>query len=101
MSQKQQTPPEVRHVVARIQASIMAFVMAVICGLIVFIATAVLLIKDGPNVGQHLQLLGQFFPGYQVSWIGSFVGFFYGAIIGAIAGWLIGIIYNLIVDLRN
>ena len=101
MSQNQDKANEVRKVIARIQARIMAFVMAVICGLSIFIATAWLLIKGGENVGQHLQLLGQYLPGYKVTWIGSFVGMFYGTIIGGIAGWLIGFIYNRIVDLRN
>jgi len=72
---------EIRHTVARIQA---AFVMAVVCGLGIFIATAWLLIKGGTNVGQHLQLLGQYFPGYKVTWAGSLVGMFYGAIVGGI-----------------
>ena len=59
MSQKQKNSTEIRHIVVRIQAGVMAFVMAVICGLSIFVASAWLLIKNGPNVGQHLQLLGQ------------------------------------------
>lgn len=99
MSHKSKT--EIRHTVARIQAGVMAFVMAVICGLSIFLATVWLLIKGGPNVGGHLQLLGQYFPGYKVTWIGSFVGMFYGLIVGGMAGWLIGFIYNRIVDMKN
>ena len=87
--------------IAKIQAKILAFVMAVICGLGVFIMTAWLLVKGGPNVGVHLQLLGQYFIGYSVSWIGSFVGLFYGALVGAIMGWAIALIYNLIVGVRR
>ena len=101
MSQNQNNAIEIRHTVAKIQACVMAFVMAVICGLSIFIATAWLLIKGGSNVGQHLQLLGQYFPGYKVTWLGCVVGMFYGATLGGIAGWLIGFIYNRIVDLKN
>ena len=101
MHDKQNKAKEVRKVVARIQAVVLAFVMGVICGLSIFIATAWLLIKGGPNVGEHLQLLGQYFPGYKVTWFGSFVGMFYGVIVGGIAGWLIGFIYNRIVDIKN
>ncbi len=54
MSHNQNKTSEIRPVVAKIQAGVMAFVMAVICGLSIFIATTWLLIKGGPNVGQHL-----------------------------------------------
>ncbi len=101
MHHNQNKTTAVRHKIARIQTGVMAFVMAVICGLSIFIATAWLLIKGGSNVGQHLQLLGQYFPGYKVTWIGSFVGMFYGAIVGGVVCWLIGFIYNRIVDMKK
>ena len=101
MSQKQKSTTEIRHTVAKIQASVMAFVMAVICGSSICIATVWLLIKGGENVGQHLQLLGQYLPGYKVTWFGSFVGMFYGIIIGGVIGWLIGFVYNRIVVVRH
>jgi hypothetical protein len=100
MSQEKKNKTEVHYKVAKIQAGVVAFVMAVISGLSIFIATAWLLIKGGENVGQHLNLLGQYFPGYSVTWIGSFVGLCYGIIVGGIAGWLISFIYNRIVDIK-
>ena len=63
--------------------------------------TAWLLIKDGPDVGQHLQLLANYFPGYSVTWWGSLLGLFYGAISGAIIGWVVGFIYNRVVRFRE
>ncbi len=92
---------ELSHAIARIQGGVLAFVMAVLGGLAVFIMTAWLLIKGGPNVGMHLNLLGQYFIGYSVSWSGCFIGMIYGAIIGGVMGWLIGIIYNQIVTIRS
>lgn len=92
---------ELSHSVAKIQANILAFVMAILFGLAMFIMTVWLLIKGGPNVGQHLNLLGQYFIGYSVSWIGSIVGLFWGAAVGWLVGWLIGQVYNRIVWLRN
>lgn len=59
-----------------------------------FLATAVLLIKGGPNVGQHLQLLSAFFPGYRVTWAGAGLGFVYGFVLGYAIGRLIGTVYN-------
>ena len=40
------------------------------------------------TVGQHLGLLRSYYPGYSVTWLGSFVGLFYGAITGALLGSL-------------
>jgi hypothetical protein len=101
MLQKHKSRTEIQYAVAKIQASVLAFVVAVISGLTIFLATVWLLIKGGPNVGQHLQLLEQYFPGYKVTWIGSFIGMLYGAIAGGISGWLIGFIYNRIVGLKK
>ncbi|NNE35165.1 MAG: hypothetical protein HKN13_08020 [Rhodothermales bacterium] len=85
--------------VARIHAKILALVMAVLCGGALFVMTVWLVIKGGPDAGAHLQLLGQYFIGYSVTWIGSVVGLFYGALVGGLIGWTIGLIYNRIVDL--
>ncbi len=86
--------------IVRIQAGIWGFVLAAFSGLMLFAMTAWLLIKGGQSVGEHLSLLGNYFPGYSVSWSGSFVGMFYGMLIGGIAGWAIGLIYNKVVDWR-
>jgi hypothetical protein len=59
-----------------------------------FLATAFLVLKGGPSVGQHLQLLSAFFPGYRVTWVGSVIGFIYGFVLGYALGRLIGAVYN-------
>lgn len=59
-----------------------------------FLATIFLVIKGGPTVGQHLSLLGAFFPGYRVSVLGSLVGFVYGFVVGYALGRVIGEVYN-------
>lgn len=59
-----------------------------------FLATILLVIRGGPNVGQHLSLLGVFFPGYGVTWLGAFVGFIYGFVLGYGLGRIIGSVYN-------
>lgn len=92
---------ELSHMIVRIHAGILALVCAVICGVALFIMTAWLLIKGGPNVGAHLRLLSQFLVGYSVTWGGSIVGLCYGMLIGAILGWTIAVIYNTVVRLRR
>jgi hypothetical protein len=94
-------PDEVSRAVARIQAGVLAVVCALLGGAGLFLMTIWLVIKGGPNMGQHLQLLSQYFVGYSVSWRGSFVGLFYGALTGGIIGWCIGKIYNSIATLRH
>ena len=41
-----------------------------------FLATNILLIRGGDNVGAHLQLLSVYFPGYDVSFLCSLIGAF-------------------------
>jgi len=92
---------KVSRIIVRVQAGVLAVVGALIGGIGLFVMTAWLLIKGGPQVGEHLQLLGQYFIGYSVTWGGSLVGFFYGALTGGIAGWALGTVYNRIVSLRQ
>ena len=61
-----------------------------------FLATNFLVLKGGPHVGAHLGLLGQFFPGYRVSFWGSIVGFFYMFAAGLMIGVVLGAVYNKI-----
>lgn len=59
-----------------------------------FLATNFLVIKGGANVGQHLNLLAAFFPGYRVSFAGSLIGFVYAFVCGWAFGRIIGAVYN-------
>ena len=65
-----------------------------LAGLGLFLVTLFLVLKGGENVGQHLQLLGIFFPGYRVTLPGAFVGLVYGFVFGYAVGRLIGGVYN-------
>lgn len=59
-----------------------------------FLATVFLVVRGGPNVGQHLAMLRVFFPGYSVTWLGAFVGFVYAFVLGYGMGRIIGSVYN-------
>lgn len=91
---------EVSRAVARIKAGILAILFALLGGGGLFLMTIWLVIKGGPLVGEHLQLLRHYFPGYHVTYGGAFVGLFYGALVGGAVGWTIGIVYNRIVGIR-
>lgn len=91
----------IENAVVRMRARIMALVFAVLVGSGLFVATAWLLVQGGPNVGQHLGLLGNYFPGYTVSPTGAILAFFYGALSGGVAGYGLAWIYNRVVDRRS
>ena len=101
MTKKVPRDHEVSRAIARIQTGVLTIVFATIFGFGLFLMTAWLLIKGGQNVGAHLQLLGNYFPGYSVTWLGSIVGFFYGLVGGGAIGWSIGTIYNKVVTWRQ
>jgi hypothetical protein len=85
----------------RLNATVQGIVTGVLAGLAVFVATNWLLLKGGPAVGLHLSLLGHFFLGYRVSFVGSLIGFAYGFACGFVGGYLVAWLYNLIAGLRE
>jgi len=91
--------------VARLRASVMAVTFGIAGAVLLFVATAWLLIQGPTGGSQHigptLGLLGNYFPGYSVTWSGAVVGAFYGALSGAIAGFALAVIYNRIVVFRQ
>lgn len=60
----------------------------------IFVATIVLVLKGGANVGEHLGLLRHYLPGYRVTFVGAFIGFIYLFVIGYAFGRLVGVVYN-------
>ena len=87
--------------IARLRAGIMAIVCGLLAGSGLLVATVWLVLRGGPNVGQHLVLLRNYLPGYSVTWSGALLGFVYGALFGGAAGWLTAWIYNRVVQLRH
>ncbi len=69
-------------------------------GLGLFLATIVLVVKNGPNPGPHLSLLRIYFPGYSVTSIGAAIGFVYAFVLGYAVGRTIATIYNRLIKRR-
>ena len=80
--------------VIRLNAKLLGTVLGLILGFGLFAATLILVIRGGPNAGEHLGLLAQFFPGYSITYIGSIVGFLYAFLVGFVIGAVIGSVYN-------
>lgn len=96
-------PPEqvVLTRLLRLNATITGVVTGLVVGLGIFLSTNWLVLKGGAVVGPHLSLLGQFFIGYQVTFVGSLIGFAYGFASGFVVGYLVAAIYNWLVNLRE
>ncbi|MBI3661482.1 MAG: hypothetical protein HY234_00305 [Acidobacteria bacterium] len=80
--------------VVRLNARLMGIVLGTLMGAGLFLVTNFLVLKGGANVGQHLSLLSQFFPGYSVSFLGSLIGFTYAFLVGFVIGSVLGAVYN-------
>ena len=87
--------------VRRISSHILGLTLGSVTGIGLFAATLWLVAKGGYPVGPHLSLLGQFFPGYSVTFGGSLVGLLYGFSIGFASGWCVGFVYNSVLRLRK
>lgn len=83
---------------ARIDAVAMGIAIGCVAALVVFAATAVLLVNasnSGAPVGPHLGLLRIYLPGYSVSWAGALIGAVYAWGIGVAVGLVLAWLWNL------
>ncbi len=80
--------------VLRIHGRAWGISLGLLFGVGLFVATNILVLRGGPDMGQHLDLLSIYFPGYRVSFIGSLIGFVYAFVVGYGLGRLIGLVYN-------
>jgi len=80
--------------VLRLNTLATAIGIGLLWGMVLFVATLFLALRDGAAAGPHLGLLSQYFPGYSVTILGSFVGLFYAFLVGGVAGYLLTSIYN-------
>ena len=80
--------------VVLLNARLFGIVLGILFGTGLFLATNFLVLKGGENVGAHLGLLSNFFPGYRVTFLGSIIGFCYAFVLGFLTGGIIGAVYN-------
>jgi hypothetical protein len=85
---------DVRNALLRLNARAWGIALGLLFGVGLFLATILLVVRGGHEVGPHLNLLGMFLPGYRVSVGGAFIGFAYLFVIGYVIGRLIGSVYN-------
>jgi hypothetical protein len=85
----------------RLNAIVHGVVTGLLAGLSLFIATNLLIVKGGTVVGPHLSLLGQYFVGYQVTFVGSLIGFAYAFVLGFLVSYGLATLYNHFVHLHE
>jgi hypothetical protein len=73
--------------------------MGTVGGMVLFLATIILILKGGAVVGPNLQLLDQYFPCYSVTLLGSLLGLTYGFVTGFVGGWGFAFMRNVTVFL--
>ncbi len=71
----------------------------IVAGVVLCLATLILVLKGGDVVGPRMELLAQYFPGYSVTWIGSLLGLAYGSFYGFLIGWYFAFIRNAVLFL--
>lgn len=75
--------------------------VGVATGTLILLLTVVDLLVEGGGVPTDptftLDLLGAYFAGYSVTWMGALVGFGWGFLVGAVAGWFLAFIRNVVI----
>lgn len=82
---------------ARFDTFAFALASACVVALIMFLATASLLVigpSAGRPLGTHLSAFATFWPGYSVSWAGALVGTIYAGLIGGLIGFALAVFWN-------
>ena len=91
------TERELRRAVVKLNERAWGAAFALLAGFGLFLATNILVVRGGSNVGAHLGLLRNYFPGYSVTFFGSLIGFVYAFVLGYVVGRVIGWMYNRMV----
>lgn len=89
-----ETPDSLQRAVQRLNGRAWGVSFGFLAGAGLLVATLILVIRGGPNMGQHLSLLGFYFPGYSVSVLGAFIGFVYAFVVGYAIGRVVCGLYN-------
>ncbi len=87
--------------VLHLDAKLCGIVTGLLCGVGLFVATNLLILKGGVNVGLHLSLLNEYFPGYRVTFAGSLIGFVYAFVSGFAGGYFVARTYNWVAGIRE
>jgi hypothetical protein len=87
-AQKAEADEIIATVFGRLDPLAMGTAIGAVSGLVLFIATIVLLLEGGPVVGPTLSLLKNYLIGFEVTWKGALIGLVQAGLIGFALGYL-------------
>ena len=87
--------PALPHAFAPLHKLALGVAVGTVVGLVFFAMTAFHLVLR-PGNAPPIELLSQYFYGYELSWWGAAVGLFWGFFTGFVAGWFVAFVRNLI-----
>ena len=91
--------PSMEGVVEQVFSKLDRVAFGLACGTVagagLFLATLILVLKGGQDVGANLSLLSNYFPGYTVTVLGSLLGLVYGFFGGFVTGYGFAFLRNL------
>ena len=85
----------VEHAFAGLDPIALGTAVGSISGGALWVATVVLLLRGGIDVGYHLQRLAYYLPGYTVTWPGAFLGFVEAGLVGFVLGGVAALLWNV------
>jgi hypothetical protein len=94
---QEQLPSSILLAFAPIHRMAMGIAGGAVLGGFLFLLTMILVIKGGYPVGPRLALLGHFFFGYEVTFLGAFIGLLWGFVAGFMLGWGFAVVRNIAV----
>ena len=86
---------------ARYDSRALGLAMGVVAALLVVLATGFQLTSGTPELAKKVGLLGQFLPGYTISWAGAALGAVEIAVIGFLVGWGLAKAINILIRLEE
>lgn len=87
----------IRDAFARYDAVALGAAVGAVTGLGLFLATAVLLLRGGANVGANLSLLGNYLFSFEMSWAGALFGMVEAGVLGFGFGFLLAKAINFVI----
>lgn len=91
----------IREAYAKYDPRALGMAVGTVSGVVLFLATAVLLLAGGELVGRNLSLLGNYMVGYDVTWSGAFIGLIEGALVGFLFGYCLAKLINFTIEFHR
>ena len=82
----------------RLNATLQGLVAGILAAVGLIVATNWLVYKGGQNVGAHLQLLSNYFPGFSVTFTGSLIGAVWAFLAAFVVVYAAAWLYNAFSD---